>query len=297
MHDSRPFITTGATRLLASTFGVLAGLGGIRHGIGEILQGNVAPGGTVIESWTEGPIATNMGGEHGRRAVPVGRRGRLKALISVSTMLVLLTDACTPTRIAEPSPVAATAPATTRAVPSVSPAPTSAVSLASPSTAGTLTPAKADAAAGGPPQPNPLPAVPEGGNKDYAPVPGVDLTKNGAAASIHGSAAAGQVVYVQNCQSCHGAEGKVGISNPGSDDGTVPVLNPLDPSFAASAKDDPATFARELDLFVQHGSRPAGPNPTFSMIPWGDQQKLTQQQIADVEAYIMQLNGVSWPGG
>ena len=31
------------------------------------------------------------------------------------------------------------------------------------------------------------------------------------------------------------------------------------------------------------------------MSAWGDKGKLTQQQIADVEAYVMQLNGVSWP--
>src|SRR5712692_3540658 len=31
------------------------------------------------------------------------------------------------------------------------------------------------------------------------------------------------------------------------------------------------------------------------MIPWGDRQLLSQQQIADVEAYVMQLNGVYWP--
>lgn len=59
-----------AARAVASTFGVLAGLGGIWHGIGEILQGNVAPDGVVIESWTQGPIATNMGGEPGMTIVP-----------------------------------------------------------------------------------------------------------------------------------------------------------------------------------------------------------------------------------
>ena len=59
-----------ATRVVASTFGVLAGLGGIWHGIGEVLQGNVAPAGLVINSWTQGPIATNMGGEPGMTIVP-----------------------------------------------------------------------------------------------------------------------------------------------------------------------------------------------------------------------------------
>jgi hypothetical protein len=86
--DSRPFITTGATRLLASTFGVLAGLGGIGHGIGEILQGNVAPGGIVIESWTEGPIATNMGGEPGMTVVPNLLVTGLLALVVSSAVVV-----------------------------------------------------------------------------------------------------------------------------------------------------------------------------------------------------------------
>jgi len=54
----------------ATLFGVLAGAGGMVHGVGEILQGNVAPEGLIINSWTEGPIATNMGGEPGMTIVP-----------------------------------------------------------------------------------------------------------------------------------------------------------------------------------------------------------------------------------
>lgn len=59
-----------AARLVASIFGVLSGLGGVTHGIGEILQGNVAPDGIWIYSWTQGPVATNMGGEPGITIVP-----------------------------------------------------------------------------------------------------------------------------------------------------------------------------------------------------------------------------------
>ena len=53
---------------------------------------------------------------------------------------------------------------------------------------------------------------------------------------------------------------------------------------------DPKLFAMNVDLFVEHGSTPAGPNPTFSMIAWGDKKLLTAQQIADVIAYVMSLN-------
>jgi hypothetical protein len=48
----------------------LAGLGGLTHGVGEVLQGNVKPDGIVVNSWTQGPIATNMGGEPGITIVP-----------------------------------------------------------------------------------------------------------------------------------------------------------------------------------------------------------------------------------
>jgi hypothetical protein len=38
--------------LLASALGIFAGLGGgVLHGIGEVLQGSVAPNGTLIEAW------------------------------------------------------------------------------------------------------------------------------------------------------------------------------------------------------------------------------------------------------
>ncbi len=155
----------------------------------------------------------------------------------------------------------------------------------------------AEEAAEGPPTPNQLPPIPSNGNKDYAPVAGADITKNGAAVSLRGSATAGQAVFVQNCVACHGVDGKIGIPNPGSDDGTVPPLNPIDPAFAASAKGNSALVVRGIDLFIQHGSRPSGASPVFSMINWGDQNKMTQQQIADVEAYVLQLNGISQPAG
>ncbi|HAF70118.1 TPA: hypothetical protein DCL37_01955 [Candidatus Acetothermia bacterium] len=70
MKGKNALTTISAARIVASIFGVLAGLGGLTHGIGEALQGNVAPEGIVINSWTQGPIATNMGGEPGMTIVP-----------------------------------------------------------------------------------------------------------------------------------------------------------------------------------------------------------------------------------
>jgi hypothetical protein len=46
---------------MASTFGVLAGLAGIEHGIGETLQGNVAPDGMMILSRALALVLANPG--------------------------------------------------------------------------------------------------------------------------------------------------------------------------------------------------------------------------------------------
>jgi len=64
------FTPISAARLVASIFGVLAGVGGIMHGPGEILQGNVAPSGLAFNSWTMEPIATNVGGEPAMSLIP-----------------------------------------------------------------------------------------------------------------------------------------------------------------------------------------------------------------------------------
>ncbi len=145
------------------------------------------------------------------------------------------------------------------------------------------------------PLPNPLASLAKGGDPRFAPLPGVDITQNGAAASIHGDPARGRVIFAQNCAACHNDRGIGNLPNPGSDDGTVPPLNPIDPGFLEQSGGDPAKFAQAVDLFVQHGSRPAGDAPSLSMIPWGDAKYLSQPQIADVEAYVMELNGVYWP--
>ncbi len=109
----------------------------------------------------------------------------------------------------------------------------------------------------------------------------------GPALGLTGNAVAGQVVFETNCVRCHGQQGKGGVSNPGSDDGTVPSLNPIDSTLVST---DYKTFAYNLDLFLEHGSTPSGPSPILSMPNWGDSGKLQPQQIADVIAYVISLN-------
>ena len=77
-----------AARLNASTFGFLCGLGGITHGVGEMLQGNVTPSGIFMNSWTQGPIATNMGGEPAMTIVPnLLFTGLLTIILSLATIV------------------------------------------------------------------------------------------------------------------------------------------------------------------------------------------------------------------
>jgi mono/diheme cytochrome c family protein len=109
----------------------------------------------------------------------------------------------------------------------------------------------------------------------------------GSAVGLTGDVTAGEKVFVDSCKECHGDQGKTGIANPGSEDGTVPSLNPIDATMKSS---DYKTFATNIDLFIEHGSTPAGTNVAKVMTAFGDQGKLTPQQIADVIAYVISLN-------
>lgn len=59
-----------ASRLMISTFGGFAGLMGIEHGIGEVLQGSKAPDGLVFASWPGSPFFDALGGEPAMSIVP-----------------------------------------------------------------------------------------------------------------------------------------------------------------------------------------------------------------------------------
>ncbi len=110
----------------------------------------------------------------------------------------------------------------------------------------------------------------------------------GKAAALIGDRKKGESLFAKNCQSCHGPQGKDNVPNPGSSDGTVPPLNPIDPDLANKK---PTVFAANIDRFIQHGSIPTGSNPVLFMPNWDG--KLSQQDIAELEAYIMHLNGVT----
>jgi mono/diheme cytochrome c family protein len=108
-----------------------------------------------------------------------------------------------------------------------------------------------------------------------------DITKPGKAVNLTGDPVAGQQVYDGYCKSCHGPAGTGGIANPGSDDGTVPELKPIDMDF---------NDATAMDLVIEHGSTPEGESTASKMPAFGDEGSLKPQQIADVIAYILQLN-------
>jgi mono/diheme cytochrome c family protein len=112
----------------------------------------------------------------------------------------------------------------------------------------------------------------------------------GPAAHLTGNVDRGAELFKYNCQVCHGPQGKDKVTNPGSKDGTVPPLNPIDPHLFNK---NPQIFVDHIDPFLQHGSVPKGPNPRLHMLPFGDNHMLTQQEIADLEAYVLSLNGVS----
>lgn len=88
MNDVCSLVHLGAARLTASTFGVLSGLGGIRHGVGEIRQGNVKAEGIFIDSWTTGPLATSMDGEPGMTIIPnLLATGILAIIVSLAVIV------------------------------------------------------------------------------------------------------------------------------------------------------------------------------------------------------------------
>ena len=134
----------------------------------------------------------------------------------------------------------------------------------------------------GPPPATPSPPV-ETAEAERPATPG----SPGSAVSLVGEAGRGRAAFGPYCAGCHGPEGLQGIPNPGSREGRVPVLNPIDPDIA---NPDTRVFATNVDLRIQNGRVPVGPSPEVVMPAFGASNLLTQQQIADLIAYIIYLN-------
>ena len=113
----------------------------------------------------------------------------------------------------------------------------------------------------------------------------------GRAAEIVGSAIHGAILYTKQCAACHGEAGRSELADSRS--GAVPPLVPIS---RALFSPDPGIFAVHLDRLLQHGAGAAAGHPGVEMPAFGDTDALTQQQIADIEAYVMSLNGVARGG-
>src|SRR5207302_9989695 len=115
---------------------------------------------------------------------------------------------------------------------------------------------------------------------DTSPSPG--STASGAT-TLPGDPTKGATLYAQNCATCHGAslEGGIGaVLNPIE---KLPgVSNPLDPNF--------------LIEIIANGRQPQAGDPKQTPMPAkGGNNKLTDQAVKDLAAFIIQQNHI--PGG
>lgn len=76
-----------AIRVTISTFGAFAGIAGIEHGIGEVLQGNHAPSGRQIASWPDAELFRILGGEPAMTIIP---NLRLTGILAILVSLLFL---------------------------------------------------------------------------------------------------------------------------------------------------------------------------------------------------------------
>lgn len=117
---------------------------------------------------------------------------------------------------------------------------------------------------------------------DSSPSPSASQAASGAT-TLPGDPQKGATLYAQNCATCHGAslEGGIGaVLNP--IDKLPGVPNSLDPSFLIS--------------IITNGREPQAGDPKQTPMPAkGGNAKLTDQDVRDLAAYIIQQN--HQPGG
>jgi cytochrome c551 len=117
---------------------------------------------------------------------------------------------------------------------------------------------------------------------DSSPSPSPNSTASGAS-TLPGDPSKGATLFAQNCATCHGAnlEGGIGaVLNP--IDKLPGVANPLDPTFL-------------IDV-ITNGRTPQAGDPKQTPMPAkGGNTKLTDQDVRDLAAFIIQQNHA--PGG
>ena len=118
---------------------------------------------------------------------------------------------------------------------------------------------------------------------DTSPSPSASGSSASGATALPGDPQKGATLYAQNCATCHGAslEGGIGaVLNPIE---KLPgVSNPLDPNFLIS--------------IITNGRQPQPGDPKqTAMPPKGGNPSLTDQDVKDLAAYIIQQN--HQPGG
>ena len=99
----------------------------------------------------------------------------------------------------------------------------------------------------------------------------------------------GAVLFDLDCAKCHGKAGAGQVPNPGSQAGVVPALAPISRGLFTT---DPAVFAANIDRVIQQGATSPGPGPALQMPAFGTTHSLTLPEIANIEAYVLSLNGV-----
>lgn len=78
-----------ATRIAVATFAGLAALAGVEHGIGEILQGSVAPPAVVFESWPEASAFEVLSGEPAMSLIPnLALTGVLTIVVAIALAIL-----------------------------------------------------------------------------------------------------------------------------------------------------------------------------------------------------------------
>ena len=99
----------------------------------------------------------------------------------------------------------------------------------------------------------------------------------------------GAVLFDLDCAKCHGKAGEGQVPNPGSQAGVVPALAPISRGLFTN---DHVMFAANIDQVIQQGATSPGPGPTLQMPAFGTTHSLTLPEIANIEAYVLSLNGV-----